>query len=323
MSLIIFNPDNDMALADNHPGFTPPAHIQLMANELQDLLCGILPERPEPQVWGWSPAIVHRLRKAGVPAEQLPTRQQLEGIRRLSSRHTAVQLLQRIRTDLPHEALTGESCFCTTEDEIRDAMQRWPDSILKAPWSSSGKGIRYGREGEVLRGWYRRILRQQGGMVVEPLYPKEADLAMEFHSDGRGNVTFQGLSLFSTNGNGAYSGNIVCPEQQKMEWLCNRVPQPLVNEVIQWYERALAQEINVQYRGYLGVDMIISEKKLHPCIEMNLRMTMGMLSILLMQRQRPDYQGEFHLVYAPGEPLPQGATLLAGGDNYKAFLIEK
>ena len=34
MNLYIFNPENDMALADGKPGYTPPAQIQQMRREL-------------------------------------------------------------------------------------------------------------------------------------------------------------------------------------------------------------------------------------------------------------------------------------------------
>ncbi len=324
-------------------------------------------------VWGWSPAVCHRLRQMGVDEALLPSPSQLQEIRRLSSRERAVGLLTQMREE--GVCADYQSVYCTDEAQVEAALLRWPRTILKAPWSGSGKGLRYGQGGreDTLRGWYQRIIQQQGGVVVEPLYNKVHDLAMEFWSDGQGHVTYQGLSLFETHPNGAYSGNLLMPESEKEAWLHQFVSPQHVLAVRQWLEQHLGQLIGTAYRGYLGVDMmltapptpegekfcqkasderpaLVDEKTilhpslcspfspsggeglgLHPMVEVNLRMTMGMVSILLQRLQPEGFRGVFRLDYFP-EPeamerdnaMRQSTSstfrILASGPHYRAYI---
>lgn len=371
--LRVFNCDNDLALANFSPGFTPSSTIQMMMQELALFPLAWADEGEPVVVWGWSPAVCHRLRKMGVSPDLLPTDAQLTEIRRLSSRERAVELLAAMRRDGVCADL--QSVYCTTEAQVEEALSRWSRTILKAPWSGSGKGLRYGQDGreDTLRGWYQRILSQQGGVVVEPLYNKVADLAMEFWSDGEGHVTYQGLSLFETHPNGAYSGNLLMSEPEKQAWLDERIPASQSTVVRQWLESHLSSLIGTAYRGYLGVDMMVigeseqseelrgeseelrekseelrgeseelrekgvelrGERKaltLHPMVEVNLRMTMGMVSILLQRRQPADFHGVFRLDYFPRpEDLLQDNArraansphfrILASGPHYRAYI---
>lgn len=333
MILHVFNADNDMALANGEPGYTPPASIQKMMQqtallptrwaaqgdgvltadgvwvvdkalfprqELEDAvfdpwtnsiepgaghyisIAEALPLISEVRPWGWSPAVCHRLRCVGVADSLLPDAARLAEIRRLSSRERAVEMLPRL-TALD-ERLVGESVFCTTFAVVQDAMAQWPRAILKAPWSSSGKGIRYSQGGreDTLSGWCQRIIRSQGGVVVEPLYDKLHDFAMEFWSDGQGKVEYRGLSVFVTHPNGAYAGNRLWTESHKMAWLCQYADEALVARLRQALEWLLGQLIGQTYRGPLGVDMmLLPDGCMHPCVEINLRMTMGYASLFI------------------------------------------
>ncbi len=251
-----------------------------------------LDELEEVRPWGWSPAICHRLQAVGIPARLLPTPAQLATLRELSGRKQAVLMLRDLLPQYPpqplHPHFIGESVYCTSEEAVREALQRWPRTVLKAPWSSSGKGIRYGQGGreDTLRGWYRRILAQQGAVVVEPLYDKVHDFAMEFFSDGQGSVSYHGLSLFTTHSNGAYKGNLLWPEERKMQWMEARlveldIPLDALLLLRSVLEARLSTLVGTSYRGPLGVDMMLVEGGyIHPCVEINLRMTMGYVSIL-------------------------------------------
>ena len=391
-TLCVFNCDNDMALANFSPGFTPPARIREMMEELATLPrawaeLGIRNEElgirafpgekkieelrasqscklqqaeriiPNSQFlipnltideivpWGWSPAVCHRLRQQGVPESLLPTHDQLLEIRRLSSRERAVELLAQMR----QEGVCGDlhSQYCTDEAQVEAALCRWPQAILKAPWSGSGKGLRFAGQGEGgnLSGWYRRIIQQQGGVVVEPLNDKVHDLAMEFWSDGQGHVSYQGLSLFENHPNGAYRGNLLLPETEKQAWLDQFVSPAQSLAVRQWLEHRLSTLIGTAYKGYLGVDMMIVKNSqpspinhtpytinLHPLVELNLRMTMGMVSVLLYRRLPAGFHGSYRLEYFPttDQLLAEEQRLqaehsyyrrLAGGVHYLAYIV--
>lgn len=81
--------------------------------------------------------------------------------------------------------------------------------MVKAPWSSSGKGILFipkgqmtCKEEEVLSG----ILRKQGYVMVEKRLNRVLDFAMEFEMDRLFHLNFLGYSVFQTSRRGEYEG---------------------------------------------------------------------------------------------------------------------
>lgn len=296
MKVYIFNPENDMALADGNPGYTPPAIIRQMRDELywlpnwwaedSDLVWDgedKLQLKPGDEIipWGWSPALIHQLRQAGVTDEFLPTDEEMERLRWLSHRQTAVEALAACKRDgLIGDVLMGESWLCRTGEEVREvvASANEKDSfLLKAPWSSSGRGLMpYGSPNA--QRWIKNTLKAQGAVVVERKLQKVADFALEFWCDGQGGVDYRGLSLFYTNEAGAYLGNWVAPEGQKLQWLMQYADPQMLVDIRHWWEKYLKK---FRYRGPVGVDMMLCQGGICPCIEINWRMTMGYISTLL------------------------------------------
>ena len=155
--LYVFNPENDMALADGRPGYTPPAQIQQMRRELwwlpqwwakegdivwngEDRLK--LADDTQILPWGWSPALRHQLEQAGVQEFLLPSTEKIEQIRQLSHRRTAVALLQELRDELPLDGhIAGESVLCQSMEEVEETVNTYNGALLKSPWSSSGRGL--------------------------------------------------------------------------------------------------------------------------------------------------------------------------------------
>ena len=115
-------------------------------------------------------------------------------------------------------------------------------------------------------------------MVVEKLLQKVADFALEFWCDGQGGVEYRGLSLFYTNEGGAYLGNWVAPEGEKLQWLMQYADPQMLVDIRHWWEAYLKK---FQYRGPVGIDMMLCQDGICPCIEINWRMTMGYISTLL------------------------------------------
>lgn len=296
MKLYIFNPENDMALADGQPGYTPPAIIRQMRDELywlpqwwaeeEDIVWDgkqKLELHPDDEIlpWGWSPALIHQLRQAGVTDEFLPTEEQMKRIRQLSNRRTAVEALAQMRIDgVAGELLCGHSQVCSCLEEIHQAISQYPKALLKSPWSSSGRGLMTS-EAQNLEGWCQNVLRQQGSVIVEEFLQRLCDFALEFWLDGKGGVEYRGLSLFYTNEAGAYLGNWVAPEGQKLQWLMQYIPPQVLVEIRQWWTQYLTR---FNYRGPVGIDMMLCHEGVCPCIEINWRMTMGMVAQLMTQQ---------------------------------------
>lgn len=339
MTLHIFNPEHDLALASGLENFTAPhAGRQLRrdlgwlpalwADEEDCVLVDDVPtaergarHRPvrcrrfvscqrlasmnitsiEP--WGWNAALCAQLRRHGIADALLPSSEMLDIIRQLSHRRTAASLLPLLQTD----GTVGEAAECTTTDEVGALVNDYGKAVLKAPWSSSGRGIRFlspltsQLSPQNINGWLRNTLQRQGSVMVEPLYMRVKDFGMEFFSDGKGNVTYLGLSLFHTS-NGAYTGNIIATEQAKREMLSRYLPTPLLDETQQRICQCLGSMFKDKYCGPFGIDMMVVKNVqrptstvqhlLHPCVEINLRRTMGHAALALTNICNPTADDE-------------------------------
>lgn len=235
--------------------------------------------------WGWDKAIKRELERRGVPSSLLPSDSQLDRIRALSHRQTAARLLPLLQT----EGTVGEAVLCESIDAVEQQLRLHPRLVLKAPWSSSGRGIRFIEErlNDYHYGWLRNLLKSQGGVMAEPYYEKVKDFGMEFEATDHG-IRYLGLSLFHT-ANGAYTGNILATENAKREMISRYIPICLIDDVKEKICNMLLLE---DYRGPFGVDMMVVKEndqlstancqlKLHPCVEINLRRTMGHVALAL------------------------------------------
>ena len=234
------------------------------------------------QPWGWDAALCGQLQRAGVPLSLLPGEDALQRIRTWSNRRTAVELLKRVRRQLPDTI--GESFYCESLHQVEELAGQWSMVVVKAPWSCSGRGIRYmeGAMDDGKKKWIANIISQQGAVTLEPFYHKVIDLGMEFTACLDGTVQFDGLSLFHPE-NGAYMGNLISTEQRKRERLEKYVSSELLDLTAAILKKELASLFQGQYVGPLGIDMMVVAQEerflLHPLVEMNLRRTMGHMAL--------------------------------------------
>ena len=326
--LHIFNPEHDIALAYNNPNITAPhaarqlrrdlAYIPVLWAEDGDAILvddvesaqknaiKFLRKKPlvifitkdelpvlqftEIQPWGWDRCICKQFRNYGFGNHSLPDELTLNRIRDVSNRIETILLMATLRDGLEN-VTCGKIHYCTTIEEIRALVLMEDKVVLKAPWSSSGRGIRFVEENLdiPLRGWCKNLLNFQGGIIVEPYYNKVKDFAMEFHSDGEGKITYRGLSLFDTI-NGSYTGNLLATEREKERIIAEYIPKEITEEVKRRICSMMGDELNNVYKGPFGVDMMVVTSKdgsrflLDPCVEINLRRTMGHVALTL----RPD-----------------------------------
>ena len=318
--LYVFNPEHDLALASNLANFTAPhAGRQLRADlcylpalwagpddyvlvehvELARRLYGrlrarvggapghfvdksqlshIIINKVEP--WGWNLALRSGLIRYGVNADACASEAEIAIIRECSHRRHTAEVLRRLDWESPIEAMTVET--------VEQRLSLSPRLVVKAPWSSSGRGVRF-IDGELTdnhRGWISHIIQQQGSVMVEPYYPKVKDFAMEFEALPDSRICYLGLSLFDTR-NGAYTGNIIASEEDKLETISRYVSEGLIDSVREKVMGALCEVIGRQYTGPFGVDMMIVAKPdgngflIHPCVEINLRRTMGHVALTM------------------------------------------
>ena len=232
--------------------------------------------------WGWDLAIKYELIRHGVDERLFPSDEALEDIRQLSHRRTAVALLSR----LEGQGLTGQSFELKPTHEAWNRCQKGcGPCVYKAPWSSSGRGVRFfeGEMSDADMKWVAHVIEQQGSVILEPYYNKVKDFGMEFYAHEDGSVEYLGLSVFETR-NGTYLDNIVALEEEKTSLLTPYVLADLLQYVREEICRQMASIINRKYVGCFGVDMMIVKGDdrflVHPCVEVNLRRTMGWIALI-------------------------------------------
>ena len=323
MKLLVFNPEHDLALAANLSNFTAPhAGRQLRADlgfipaiwaaaddyvhveNVEDAERRFLRLTRRPfgrfiakeqickhkftavDVWGWDLAIRAFLLRWGIDAAIMPTATQIDDIRQLSHRRYAMQLLDCLQ--MP--GIIGSSCETNQIENIIDRLHSGEHLVVKAPWSSSGRGVHFMEDDVNIydNGWLRNVIVKQGSVMVEPYYNKVKDFGMEFVSDGNGSVSYIGLSLFQTS-NGAYTGNILASEEEKENLISRYIPIDLLKTVQQKICAKMGSWLKDQYTGVFGIDMMVVRRDdgdgflLHPCVEINLRRTMGHVAISLTE----------------------------------------
>ena len=237
-------------------------------------------------VWGWDKAAVHQLKRAGVEDAFLPNESRLNELRTISSRQWAsVHLLPALSA--LSDDFVGEAWYVESLSELEERVGRLSKSVLKAPWSCSGRGVRYVSKPEDWnrnRTWAQNIIDRQGGIMIEPFYDKIIDFGLEFDVDVDGNFCYQGLSLFKTV-NGAYIGSVIATEEEKQKTLSRYVSWAEVEKLISMIVSLLRKNVQEIYQGPLGLDMMVVSVDgrlcVHPCVEMNLRRTMGHVALSL------------------------------------------
>ena len=344
----LFNPDNEMALASGARNYTPPRAVAafcragalLPAYWAVDGDFILAPEEYEPALrrinpslrifraengdeitgaepWGWSLAARERFLRGGVPACLLPDDKSLEEIKRLSSRETAAKVNRRLRELSPGRRSPGPALVSSSEREVMDYIARREGRVfVKSPWSSSGRGVfpASGMDRKNVEQIVAGIIQRQGMVTVEDSLDKLHDFASLFFSDGR-TVRFMGWSVFETHGRGAYLGNVVAPQRELRRCVLEYGAD---EEVIPLLEEALTAEISGGYRGWLGVDMMTyrdgDSVAVAPCIEINLRRTMGVVAMDLAERFDTTTPRLFR-VEATRSSAPVEGNLLPGSER--------
>lgn len=342
-ALYIFNPWHDLALANDDPNFNAPrsalqfefdcCEIPLWYAEPKSLvfcnkdfeqwleeLKSIFPKLSSVELtdnienhtfskicpWGWDNSINNKLSNLGLNSEIFPQQDRLVKIRELSHRKLAVAGLAYLI-----EAIDDANNFpaipsiLTNVDEVLDFEKKYGRVLYKAPWSGSGKGLRWVRAGltDSHKGWCKNTLLAQGSLIAEKFYDKIQDFAMEFDCEN-GTTQFAGYSLFETE-NGIYRNNFLTSDKKIEEILAAKgldleILNKVQNHLIDFFNISIAPN----YSGPLGVDMFVYQEdgkvKLHPCVEINLRMTMGYLARIFYDRFVSDeIEGRFHVDHFP------------------------
>lgn len=239
--------------------------------------------------WGWSLDAKCQFVKEGVDASILPDDKVIERLRELSHRRLTIDVMRQLRklcdfikVPLPIEA--------ESTDEAMDFIAQHRSCYVKSPWSSSGRGVfsTIAMPDEELSRRIGGIIRRQGSVMCEVELDKVADFAMLFYSDGA-KVKHIGYSLFFNAATSAYVGNRIMSDEKIIEYLSQWINLAQLQQVSVALESILTTIFAADYQGYFGVDMMIYRDadgcmSIAPCVEVNLRMTMGVVAWLWRKR---------------------------------------
>lgn len=312
MRLLYFNPETEYALASGASFYTPPAVVASMrrANQLLPekwaesddiilvddisslssdfklvdwaMLEDVFVRYPDLEIepWGWNKALVRKFIDHGVPLGNLPNEETISLIRTLAHRRTTIALNQEWNERVGADYHVEVPVEIKREEECIAFLKRNPGCWFKAPWSSSGRGIintAADMTMEQVRQWCHGIIRRQGSVIGETGANRVADFATEWRM-ASGEAQYLCLSCFNTSNRGKYLSNETASEAE-LTAKFNQQSCLTLYKVVE-FQKIILEKCLEGYSGLLGVDMMIeNDSKVRPFVEMNLRRTMGMLSI--------------------------------------------
>lgn len=294
--LLIFNPEHDYALANPSPYYTAPDSVKRIAKSLEKLPlvwaatedCILLADNTivradgsgtisldyalkivsEIIPWGWDTQVRHRLRDMGFSPTLLPTDETLDTVRRLSHRRISIPFNLHLHSpSIPCEFFSVEEAM-----EYRAAN---PNAYFKLPWSSGGRGVVATEElsEHQTRQWLTGALRRQKSVLGEKGIDRTLDFA-SLWTVGK-EVEFDGFSVSLSDGRGKYGGNMTGSQRQLIALIKKAAPD-FDYEIIDRQKEFIQTHISEGYRGKMGIDMMVDRTgTVYPCVEINLRRTMG------------------------------------------------
>ena len=295
--LLLFNPGHDYALAHGGPFYIPPASIKKLEERLQNLpliwakegdmilnafdeiinlkctplssLTGIYEEIEEIIPWGWDHAVKHRLKSLGFNERLFPDNEYLVNMRRLSHRRISIRC-----NEFLNSSHTPSEFF-----DISQAMEFAANNkgcYFKLPWSSGGRGVlsTTGLSEIQIKEWISGAIKKQGSVMAERLVDRKLDFASLWNVNGT-DVIFEGFSVSLSDGRGKYKGNIYGSQKEILKYF-NKNNFTVPGDTIGLQKNFLKLHVAQFYRGKVGIDMMVSNSnEIIPCVEINLRRTMG------------------------------------------------
>jgi hypothetical protein len=268
--------------------------------------------------WGWSPA-VHRLLETvktycSEKFHNSPVSVWNPSVRDLYSKKFALEILKKILPSLPDEIVIQPEYFpeiCTKREKIEDLLVRWEKLMIKAPWSTSGRGLQPITKTPVVEKVWEKIsgmIREQGFVITEPYLDKRLDVALQFELK-QGKVNYLGISRFFTDKKGKYLGNMINGWSDSYDpfitYFADSLPSLLKKHLSVAIENS---ELANLYEGFLGVDTLIFNDhkgllRVNPCLEINIRQNMGLLSLKLEKLVHENSKGTFNIWYHGNKPF--------------------
>lgn len=227
------------------------------------------------QPWGWNKGILKLVSNLKLPIDPPVSQSYIDQLRILSNRRlTEVFFRNCVASNIFQTPL-----YLATTQDVESFIESNPLFCLKAPWSSSGRGVIFSNSypNEQIMHWAEGVVNTQGGVMGELYYPRKIDFASEWIiKDGR--IEYCGLSLFQTDSKGKYCGNRLIPQKEIKRILIDN--SDWSDSFLNIQKDFIERYIFPFYSGPLGFDMLVTENGYtNPCVEINIRNTMGHVAL--------------------------------------------
>lgn len=286
--------------------------------------------------WGWNLDLRRRLINECVPETDLPSVSFIQKLRELSHRRITIAI---------HNSITRETGIALSPipvevgsvKEIKTFERTHSKCFIKAPWSGSGRGIYRVLDAgaRCFETWAQGIINRQGSIMCEQAMNKVLDFAMEFECNGK-EATFKGYSVFFNDSHCSFDRCLSASNEYLQNYINKYLKNlHLIDMVKQALTETLTELVAPHYDGMLGVDMMLYEDtdgniKINPCVELNLRMTMGIVASAIGNRiLAKDSIGTFRIAYHKSphdclrmitELLTANTTVIENGKLLSGFL---
>jgi uncharacterized ferritin-like protein (DUF455 family) len=186
--------------------------------------------------------------------------------------------------------------WAPAKEWILSKLENQERVVAKAPWSTSGNGVkRILSAAELdgsLGGWIENMIRSQGSIVLEPWLEKVYDLSIQLEVEPE-QIRILEARRFLTGKQLEYRGTFLGPLRDSFDSGALRLLQEALPS---W--KALARDLGTEFRrqgyqGPVGIDAMIyknsneQDLRLKPVIEINPRWTMGRVALSLAKHIQP------------------------------------
>jgi len=310
--LIICKPfSKQFAQLMNSSGFSVPQSAENGCLKQLVLKNGISLSDIKP--WGWSPAshfILHDFKSVTDTFVSEKRKEWNDDMRFFYSREFSSLVLKDIAENERYDWLISSEKLpikCTNAEELSIIMDKWKSCVCKSPWSSSGRGLQFIRYPELnkrILQWLSGCIQKQGFCMIEPIYDKRLDFSLQFEVKLDKSIEYLGYTCFSTTENGQYEFSYLNPQNQladRPEFRLLQKALPELKDLI--ISRLTKRKLHENYLGVFGLDCMLvlegDEFKIHPCLEINLRYTMGYTAMQVEKHLSPDSSGKFCIAMNP------------------------
>jgi len=248
-----------------------------------------------PQPWGKSPAEDIFFKNLLPESDSI----WFPEMKNLFERKTSLEFLKTFLTNYTRKEYPENIPFLIKK--LPFPKINFQEIFLKSPLSSSGRGLRTVKNGipdqDTLR-WINMILKKQGYLTCEQRYEKTSDFSFQFYVRKDHSVKYIGKTWFKTNEKGQYEGHLLNAQMPREATAL----KTLIKETGENLCKSLSlSDYSLRYTGYLSIDAFLYKEnnkiKIHPCVEINPRYNMGILSLYIEKYIHPSSKGYFLIYY--------------------------